>query len=1224
MTTALEEEVRKRRRPGRLNDGESEARAIAGSGQSASPAIRLRTTSLMTCRRVARATAAPRFCARISARLPGQARRIGLAPFHMEVDYVSRERAGWSMPASCRRGRRVAVFPATPWDVAIVENVGKYNQACRVWTVKSGHPFLGTPKGRALQLDLAAVARELWRAGKGAARSRKSAAGYQAYIERFNLEDDARSAEIEADDLGLISTGNLGDSTAERLRFWQLVDRFEQRHDARLQNRVVFELPHWISAGERREIVEKFGKIFADRGLGYWVVVHRPGPDGDRRNFHGHLAYHERPVIWRTDKLVTGSDDQIQVVRGDPLFADKKDRTVQGGKWVEFLRREYAQIVNDVLIEHVKRTQRMPPWFFYPGGYEDLGIHIQPQQHLGPRGFAMLRKGTATNGAIDNLEALEAGIAAREERAISSIRRSMTGRLVQLERLPGPIVGDDTPDSVLAEFEQVVAEAMNISRLLSDLHALQTAPTTEQSDTQLAGLLDEGSVAEFELPHRPLVPATEIAETSPADGTAPSTHATTRRFFLIALASLCLIHKLEVKAAHLDALLAGEHSESAGTVGQAVAPNQAIRIVDDLHVGRSTERAALLLGARRDNDGRWTTAPGLGVGAHRRLLELFGSADAEIAKRAEEAYTAQATARLPQLPQSAEPTAIDDRIQVDSGTQPSTETSAEKLQAPDDLAPVAPLDSPAVPPSPAILPEAPELSEKSKPVCRYVDEVSRTWILDKLEAQIKEVQWIRNPARQREKLERSRGGLLVRISDIPTFSIRFRSPDGWAVEQIDELGKEPAGGWKHHSGAFEISPELWLRALKSALHQVALCLDPDDVRRHIVAAGFEVPKPRGSFYRFVDGPATLLVRKDAGRFQMQGHSEQLEPLFQSLLKSRARLEARNLRDNFRPIAKLVLETIHELGFTDQLEARRQDGKSHLMLDDFDFCKARDYVVKPISRPKKKLSNAERNKRRETDQIPVILLETAATIETHVPPAIPAKPATVTLLENMADAPLPERKVDEIDTTHLEADDGKAVPTDRTASAPALASTARKIWNWIFGSASRTSTNEPATSVTQGVPGAHSPSSSGQKDLGSYTSKQSSTTPTELGDMAQSGAQSQRKAKSAAARERELKAAITERVLALVHMGQFTANDAQVEREIRPLSRQFLRKYRNELDKIRKGYQSHQYVPVPEASRSIGLSISHVRGVVQSRMNEQFYEYAGWPEQHVRQREGHGR
>jgi hypothetical protein len=213
-------------------------------------------------------------------------------------------------------------------------------------------------------------------AGRNSAR--QTAIRFQDYLERAGeFKDQANS--IEADEKGAITLGNIGSTRQERQEFWLASDAVERRTDARIQCRIIAELPHWIGAEHRRKIAEKFGAVFAEKKLGWFAAVHLPDIHGDSRNFHLHLVYSDRPY---------SRDPQSQ----EFIFSKKKDRSVQGPQWIKHLREQYAGIVNDVCLWQAAKKDVSPERVFFPGRSTDIGILNPPGRHLGAKKSAILRR----------------------------------------------------------------------------------------------------------------------------------------------------------------------------------------------------------------------------------------------------------------------------------------------------------------------------------------------------------------------------------------------------------------------------------------------------------------------------------------------------------------------------------------------------------------------------------------------------------------------------------------------------------------------------------------------------------------------------------------------------------------------------------------------------------------------------------------------------------------
>lgn len=201
---------------------------------------------------------------------------------------------------------------------------------------------------------------------------------FQDYLERTG-KFAARADSIEADDKGPIKLGNIGSTRQERQHFWRAGDTAERRADARIQCRIIAELPHWVGAENRRKIVEKFGAIFTEKKLGWFAAIHLPDKHGDPRNFHLHLVYSDRPH--------SRDPESYEII-----FSKTKDRGVQGPPWIRNLREQFAGIVNDVCLWHAAEINASPNRVFFPGRNIDIGLTGPLGTHLGAKKSALLRR----------------------------------------------------------------------------------------------------------------------------------------------------------------------------------------------------------------------------------------------------------------------------------------------------------------------------------------------------------------------------------------------------------------------------------------------------------------------------------------------------------------------------------------------------------------------------------------------------------------------------------------------------------------------------------------------------------------------------------------------------------------------------------------------------------------------------------------------------------------
>jgi hypothetical protein len=318
---------------------------------------------------------------------------IGIAPaatkastFHLRMSSTSKKPAP-QIPREVRRGHRVALWPNRN-EVRHLKSVpeAKRHRSARMWSLPTGHAFLQTPTGQTLSSDFAKAVAHLGREIDPDKRALLRVLKHQRYIERSGGYSK-RAEEIERDEHGPIIAGNIGLSPDATKAFWKAAIAEETRRDARLQDRLIGELPYWIRPSDRREIIERFGRVFGERDLPWFIAVHLPDRHGDERNFHAHGVVGTRPFLTKPDN----TNDEAGWT-----FAPTKDRKTQGSEWITYLRRQFADIVNDVCAAAARRDGTEVKRVFFPGRAAEIGLTHAPSVHLGPARSALLRRGQGT------------------------------------------------------------------------------------------------------------------------------------------------------------------------------------------------------------------------------------------------------------------------------------------------------------------------------------------------------------------------------------------------------------------------------------------------------------------------------------------------------------------------------------------------------------------------------------------------------------------------------------------------------------------------------------------------------------------------------------------------------------------------------------------------------------------------------------------------------------
>ena len=206
----------------------------------------------------------------------------------------------------------------------------------------------------------------------------QSEAAAQAYI-----EEPAKVARVRGT---TSSFGTIGDTLEDRMAFWDLVNEHESSAGGRTQSRLVLELPHEADAFARHKIVRRFVQEFEEKGIPYWASIHEPTKNNDSRNFHAHVVFTDRPMA-KMPHPDTGEDawdftvavahrDSTRHTRIRHPFRQNRDPEMRERSWVKKSRARFAEIVNDVMIEHKVGIR------YDARSYKDMGLDVTPMAHV--------------------------------------------------------------------------------------------------------------------------------------------------------------------------------------------------------------------------------------------------------------------------------------------------------------------------------------------------------------------------------------------------------------------------------------------------------------------------------------------------------------------------------------------------------------------------------------------------------------------------------------------------------------------------------------------------------------------------------------------------------------------------------------------------------------------------------------------------------------------------
>lgn len=209
--------------------------------------------------------------------------------------------------------------------------------------------------------------------------------GWRSGLAAAHVEYIFRDGSLEEGDVQLAHPiSNLGESLEEIEAAWRMLEAVEEgyRANAKVQYRVVLNLPHELSAGQRRSFVYEFcERTFGRLGLPYAAALHVPDELSDQRNVHAHIVFSTRPCErtasyqWDVaEEKVNGLTDKAGLFRLRALCAAHMNQACR----------------------HAGLATR-----FTHLSYQARGLNAQRQERVGPERMAAFDRGE-TVAVIEN------------------------------------------------------------------------------------------------------------------------------------------------------------------------------------------------------------------------------------------------------------------------------------------------------------------------------------------------------------------------------------------------------------------------------------------------------------------------------------------------------------------------------------------------------------------------------------------------------------------------------------------------------------------------------------------------------------------------------------------------------------------------------------------------------------------------------------------------------
>jgi hypothetical protein len=176
--------------------------------------------------------------------------------------------------------------------------------------------------------------------------------------------------------LDLMPLSNMGRDPEEIAACWRALEAMEEgyRANAKVQYRIVWNLPHGLNPEERRELVEDFcRRTFGRLGLPWVAAVHEPDARGDQRNYHAHICFSTRPCERLADH--------------EWAIALEKVNGLTDADGLKLMRALAAGHMNNAC-----RAAELTVRFTHQT-YEQRGIDAERQKHIGPAAMAAYERG---------------------------------------------------------------------------------------------------------------------------------------------------------------------------------------------------------------------------------------------------------------------------------------------------------------------------------------------------------------------------------------------------------------------------------------------------------------------------------------------------------------------------------------------------------------------------------------------------------------------------------------------------------------------------------------------------------------------------------------------------------------------------------------------------------------------------------------------------------------
>lgn len=470
------------------------------------------------------------------------ARRLSSSAPADHDSYVARPEAVMALTAAdfdSYAGRESAVELLGDGEVALLTNIS-FDPAVRRDYWHKVHKCERTAQADVLEFHRSRLSTSSWlqiASIDGLPAKVREMAVKMAAAKRAKSNTKKPDAELEMD---RVEAGKLLSVVRDEIVAWDWKKspiRIRRGRGGRTQFRLTAEFPLGIDAPARMRITAAFCRDLDAIGVMYTAAIHAPDHHNDERNFHLHIAYHDRPARQLEDgrwdfeirEKVEGQWNRFRYPYRQPKIGeptrdpDGRNSREYGAAQIYLMREKFASLCNTELKK--AGIGRL----FDPRSYDAMGIDQPPTKPLDPRPAALEAVGIPTRRGIENSEIIWTAELQRNIKACNEVgktRAAFRARVGDALRAVAEVGDRDLVhrmEALAVRFDKhaqfLTVHEQEIGELRVTL-AMAHARPTKAGDTcsRILGAIEKGKASPTDMKNRALIEERQRAAEAFLDG----------------------------------------------------------------------------------------------------------------------------------------------------------------------------------------------------------------------------------------------------------------------------------------------------------------------------------------------------------------------------------------------------------------------------------------------------------------------------------------------------------------------------------------------------------------------------------------------------------------------------------------------------------------------------------------------------------------------------------